>query len=205
MPDKKDIPALNTVYPDAAELFAFRPASIKTVLSKGLIVLDTNTLLTPYGTGRTTLEQIKKTYSKLILEERLVVPGQVAREFAKHRPEQLKNLYKDIGQRRQIPPVPEYHLLAELQEYQELRKADRDVDEALDARSKATTALLARVKSWLWDDPISELYRELLRVQSLLTRPFLKVLLLTFSAAMSIRFLPDTRTREKMRGGQATS
>jgi hypothetical protein len=160
--DKKDEgPVLNTVYPDATAIFEFQPVSVKDVLSEGMIVLDTNTLLTPYGTGPTTLEQIKKTYKTLISEKRLVVPGQVAREFARHRPEQLKNLYKEIGQRRHIQPAVEYHLLAELPEYQDVRAADLEVDKAVDARSKATRALLLKVKSWLWDDPISSLYRDL--------------------------------------------
>ena len=155
-------PVLNSVYPDAAALFAFGPASVGDILKQGMIIIDTNVLLLPYLTGSASLAEIKKTYKKLIAAKRLFVPGQVAREFAKSRPEQLTTLYQQIAQRRQVQRnTAEYPLLAELTEYKNLLEADTKVDEALRLHVTATRALLATVKSWLWNDPISSLYREL--------------------------------------------
>ena len=110
-----------------------------------MIFLDTNALPVPYLTGRASLDEIKKTYKKLIAAKRLVIPGQVAREFAKNRPDQLKTLYQQVVQRRQTQRnSAEYPLLADLKEYKDLLKADKNVDEALNAHVKATRALLRR-------------------------------------------------------------
>jgi rRNA-processing protein FCF1 len=168
MADNSDVhlkpTVLNTIYPDASAIFSFGPARLAEIIDNGMIVLDTNALLVPYKTGRASLDEIKKTFTKLISAKRLVVPGQVAREFAKHRPEQLKNLYQQIAARRQGQPKKEgYPLLAELNEYKKVLESDEKVEKALEASRKATDALLSTVKSWLWNDPISSLYRELFK------------------------------------------
>jgi rRNA-processing protein FCF1 len=89
-----------TVYPDAEGIFSFRPKSLDDIKDDCFVVLDTNSLLVPYTTGKDSLEQIGKIYNDLVKSERLIVPGQVAREFAEHRVTKLKELYQQIFRKR---------------------------------------------------------------------------------------------------------
>ena len=56
------------------------------------IVIDTNVLLAPYNIGKKSLQSISLIYKTLIEKNQLVIPNQVAREFAKHRASKLVNL-----------------------------------------------------------------------------------------------------------------
>ena len=80
-----DIFVMNFVYPDATELFTFRLKPIEEIEGDCIFVLDTNALLVPYATSQESLDVIKPTYERLIGENRLFIPGQVAREFVKNR------------------------------------------------------------------------------------------------------------------------
>ena len=60
--------------------------------STALVVLDTNVLLAPYRTSTGALGEIAKVYGMLQKERRLLVPGQVAREFARNRPNLVSRL-----------------------------------------------------------------------------------------------------------------
>ncbi len=80
-----DIFVANLTYPEAAQIFSASLKSLDAIKENCIVVLDTNALLVPFTTGKESLEQIRKTYKSLVAQKRLVVPGQVAREFAKNR------------------------------------------------------------------------------------------------------------------------
>jgi uncharacterized protein YfkK (UPF0435 family) len=93
---------LNSLYPEADAIFSFKPQPLEDIKDKCLVVLDTNVLLVPFDTGKDSLQQIKATYERLIKTEQLVVPGRVAREFAKNRSEKLKTIYQQISRKRNL-------------------------------------------------------------------------------------------------------
>src|SRR4028118_1892888 len=95
-----DIFIANDIYPDPVQIFNSKFKTKEEIKNDCFIVLDTNVLLLPYTTSEATLEGIKNTYTKLISEKRLIVPGQVAREFAKNRATKLSELYQNISTRR---------------------------------------------------------------------------------------------------------
>src|SRR5205807_1282360 len=100
----------------------------------GLVVLDANALLFPYATSKQSLETIKKTYRKLAVEKRLVIPGQVAREFAKHRSEKLKQLFAQLSKKSELSlGHGNYPLLEGVLEYKSLL----DIESELADRIKA--------------------------------------------------------------------
>jgi hypothetical protein len=163
-PNRREIDplVLHSVYPDAAAIFSFQPSPLQTILSDCLIVLDTNVLLIPYGTGRESLEQVRITYSTLTKQKRLVVPGQVAREFAQNRSEKLKTVFRQVSLKRNISLKREsYPLLESVPEYQELVKQERQLDSQLREYRDSVGSLLDAISSWYWNDPVSTLYREL--------------------------------------------
>jgi len=98
-PEKLNIFYRDAVYPDAHGIFSFHPKSLAEIKDDCIIFLDTNSLLVPYTTGKQSLEEIGKIYKELARLNRLVVPGQVAREFAEHRVTRLKELYQQISRK----------------------------------------------------------------------------------------------------------
>lgn len=150
-----------SLYPDAEGIFAFRPKSLLEIKDDCFVVLDTNSLLVPYTTGKDSLEQIEKIYRGLVDAKRLIVPGQVAREFAEHRVTKLKELYQQISRKRASIDLGSYPLLGSLNEYQKALELERNLSDPLRAYNKAINEILDVVSGWYWDDPVSRLYGEL--------------------------------------------
>jgi rRNA-processing protein FCF1 len=155
-----DIFILNSTYPEAEAIFTSRPKSLDELKSECLIVLDTNALLVPYNIGKESLEQIQKTYKALVISGRLVIPGQVSREFAKNRAGKLGELYQQFNRKANIPKLQKgtYPLLESLEEYQETLHLEEQIDQLLRKYKDATQKVLSHIRSWTWNDPVSLLY-----------------------------------------------
>lgn len=153
----------NLVYPDAASIFTFRPKLAEEVKDDCYVVLDTNVLLIPYTTGEHSLDQIKNIYSKLAANKRLVIPGQVAREFADNRVNKLKDLYQQILKKKNTEPLSlgTYPLLGNLDAFKKATESQREVNKSLRNFNKAIDEVLEAIMKWYWDDPVSKLYGEL--------------------------------------------
>jgi len=154
---------LKKVFPDAHEVFQFRPKSLDEIFPTAVFVLDTSTLLVPYGVGKTSLDEIEKLYRRLIDAKRMVVPAHVAREFARQRAEHIKDLFSALSKARNkssASPIT-YPVLVQMDEYRELEAAETEVAASLAKRHAALGKLLDRIQAWRWDDPVSELYRRL--------------------------------------------
>lgn len=153
---------LRKIYPDADQVFAFQPKSLDAIRESGLVALDTNVLLLPYNTGTDSLEQIRSTYEQLIQASRLVIPGHVAREFAKNRSEKLKELHHQIALKHNLTiKSVSYPLLEGSKPYQHLRDLEATLAEKIREYHKAVSGLLNQIRHWNWDDPVSSLYRDL--------------------------------------------
>lgn len=152
------------VFPEPGEIFGFAPAMLKNALTDGIVVIDTNVLLVPYTTGQASLEQIKRTYEKLTKEGRLRIPGQVAREFAEHRAEKLKQLYQQLSRKRDVNlKEGSYPMLESVGKYSDLQKSEAEIQVALGKYRKLIGELLETVAGWHWDDPVSAIYRDFFR------------------------------------------
>lgn len=164
---------LRRIYPDADQVFAFQPKSLDAVLEAGLVALDTNVLLLPYNTGTDSLEQIRSTYERLARASRLVIPGHVAREFAKNRSEKLKDLYQQIALKRNVNlKVDFYPLLESSEPYRHLRDLESEIVIKIREYQKAVGVLLDQIRHWNWNDPVSSLYRELFTAEVLVDPTF---------------------------------
>jgi hypothetical protein len=129
------------------------------------IVLDTNALLVPYGTGAQALSQVEQTYRQLLKEGRLIVPAQVAREFARNRVTKLAELHQRLVRRRsQLLSFQQgsYPLLDHLDEYKRLREVEKKLDSLSSEYRDLIASVVEHVKSWEWNDPVSILYGKLL-------------------------------------------
>lgn len=167
-----DIFIANDVYPDPLQIFNSKFKTREEIKNDCFIVLDTNALLLPYTISKATLEEIKNTYTKLILEKRLIVPGQVAREFAKNRANKLVELYQNISAKRDSIKLPTednfYPLLENLDIYQQAKELENKLHKTRKEYSKKITEILEYIKQWNWNDPVSSLYADLFKGEVIL-------------------------------------
>ena len=119
---------LNSVYPDAAAIFTWRPKPLKDVKDECVVVLDTNVLAVPYTKISTkSLDQIGDTYRQLINSDGLVVPGQVAREFARLRAKKLTELEQQLADAKSKAVrlhTGKYPLLGAVEDYRHLLEVE---------------------------------------------------------------------------------
>ena len=164
--DEFDIFIANSTYPDVRSVFTpLQP--LNQIKDDCFIVLDTNVLLTPYTIGQEDLlEQCRKTLKPLSSQKRLIIPGQVAREFAKHRANKLAELYQQLS-KKEVPSMRKgkYPLLSSLEHYKEIVRLEEEVDKKLEeyrqAYKKAIDAMLSHIQEWRWNDPVTLLYSEI--------------------------------------------
>jgi DNA-binding NarL/FixJ family response regulator len=118
----------------------------------------------PYTVEKKSLDEIRRVYAQLVNEKRLIVPGQVAREFAKNRANKLTLLFQQLS--RKISGLPQlqkgkYPLLESLEEYQQAVEIEEQIDVLLRKYRKSVQQVLDHIRSWTWNDPVSLLYADL--------------------------------------------
>jgi len=165
--DKKtefDILVADSIYPDAESIFTSRFKSLQEIKNDCYIVLDTNALLVPYSIGKESLEQIQRTYKMLVAAKRLIIPSQVAREFAKNRANKISELYQQLSMKRDSAPnlnTGNYPLLYSLKDFKNVLHLEQKINKLLKEYREEIANTLSYVRDWVWDDPVSLLYREL--------------------------------------------
>lgn len=153
---------LDSIFPDVEQVLNVDQLIPEQYKDDCVVVIDTNALLVPYTTSKESLTQIQAIYSKLATENRLIIPGRVIREFVKHRPEKLKELYQQLNSaisKSNQMQKQSYPLLEEFAEYQEIDGIIKSINDNLLLYKTKLTSLQKRVSGWHWDDPVSELYR----------------------------------------------
>lgn len=162
--DKYNILISNIIYPDAESLFKFQLAPLEEIKNDCLVVVDTNVLLLPYTVNQKSLEEIRKMYAQLIASKRLVIPGQVAREFARNRATKIAELYQQLSRKRDaqgLPRLESYPLLQSMSVFNEALDLSAEIENLTKELRKKLNEVLDRIKEWVWNDPVSLMYREL--------------------------------------------
>ncbi|WP_101227012.1 PIN domain-containing protein [Colwellia sp. 75C3] len=156
---KKDI------YPDAKTAFNFSLRSLDELKDNCLFVLDANVLLLPFTTDGKSLYEIKRIYQILVTSERLFIPAQAVREYLDNRATKLTETYKSISDKssQNFKFVCPHPLLSGMDEYAELEQVERELKESIKKYQKELKKVLASIKSWGWDDPVSKMYHEVLQ------------------------------------------
>lgn len=157
---------LQDLYPDAAALFAHTHPTVEEIKQTCIVVLDASVLLYAYELKSESFEEIGKLYGRLRDENRLVVPGQSAREFFKIRPSKVASIVERIDatlSNIEKNPFPDkINLLAKNQNYIDAKSISADiVNKAKELRS-SLTACKSELEAGIGSDPVSTLYRELL-------------------------------------------
>lgn len=159
-----DIFVANSIFPEVAPIFSTYIKSLEAVRNSAIVVLDTNALLVPYSIGKESVSQIRKTYKKLVETSQLIIPGQVAREFANNRTSKILELFQQLTRKQSSVPnlqKGKYPLLESLPEYTETIRLEKEIHSLLKEYRKAINSVLDHIRSWTWNDPVSCLYAEL--------------------------------------------
>jgi hypothetical protein len=128
------------------------------------VIPDTNVLLAPYRASTETLEAIRRTYQTLRSENRVLVPAQVAREFARNRLDLLAQAHKYVRDAKGVaingkfdpPPI-----LFVTSEYKEARQQLDTAAAALKAYRNSLDKLSAVIAGWHSTDPVLEVYAKI--------------------------------------------
>ena len=163
------------VYPDASVVFAWHPKPIEAVKEDAIFVLDTNVLTVPYTINSKKLFEIGRAYRVLAKENRLIVPGQVAREFAAGRAVRLADLQEQLLNKKSKAvglKIDKYPLLESTAELQKVMEIETAINPLMEQYRAALGALVDEVRDWGWTDPVSRLYEELFIEQVVLDPDF---------------------------------
>ena len=163
---EKDIYIKNYLYPDSKNLFKCNLKTIDETKEVFVYVVDTNALLLPFTISNKSLSEIEKIFSSLLKEEKLFIPGQVAREFVNRRPDKIKGiLSKLISKQNKTTSLfgikTNYPLLEPLTGQSELIELEKTISEQLKIYNKHLNDVVKQIKSWTWNDPISKIYSNL--------------------------------------------
>ncbi|WP_158705151.1 PIN-like domain-containing protein [Salinibacter altiplanensis] len=155
-------------FPDAQSAFGLDLSPPQMEAASTLVVLDTSALLLLYDATEAAARAALQTFDQLREEDRLVVPGHAAREYAVVRSYKITDLYDDLSRQTRPPVVPNASdEFANRALVESLGYADR-LDELREQIAKLTEAyhhtartLMEDLESWAGDDFISEAYAEL--------------------------------------------
>lgn len=162
--DEFDIFIANSIFPEAASIFSTYIKTIESIKNTAIIVMDTNALLVPYNIGKESVGQIRETYEKLVKTRQLIIPGQVAREFANNRTTKILTLFQQLTRKQNSVTnlqKGKYPLLESLPEYKKAIELEEKIDLLIKEYRKTISSVLDHIRSWTWDDPVSRLYADL--------------------------------------------
>lgn len=161
MSENKNHFILNHIYPEIDGILNRTAKSLEQIYEDALFVLDTNSLLAPFQTGKDDIEKIKSVYEDLIKDKRLFIPKHVLKEFAKNRSTKISELYSHIDKYLSETPTIkafEYPILGEFESYKKLNEARANILTHLKDYKESLKELKKGVTNWNWSDPVTVMY-----------------------------------------------
>jgi len=152
------------IFTNPKRIFCKTFKSVDQLSQNCIYVLDTNVLLLPYTVGNKELTEIERVYASLLAEEKLLLPSQVAKEFAKNRPKKLEEMFKalsDYLSRVKTFEMPKYPMLAQLPEYEQILQIEEQVAPLSKQYKKQISKILEHIRLLNWDDKVSMMYSRL--------------------------------------------
>ncbi len=158
---------LRPTHTDGAEhAFAWQPRPLTEVVEAAVVALDTNALLVPYTVSKSSVESIEAAYSALAADGRLIVPGQVAREFARSRIVKIGEIVQQVDasmSNSKIAELRAYPLLQNLDSYATARTELVTALSALKSYRSALTQLQRDIRELASSDPVGRMYGRVFR------------------------------------------
>lgn len=152
------------IYPSPSKSFTFSLESIDNIKDNSLIVLDANVLLLPFTTNIKNVEAIKVVYKRLVQSDQIFLPAQAVREYLDNRATKLTDIYEALQKKanQSFNYVGRHPLLESLGEYEEVLELEKELKESIKDYQNKIRETLNAVQAWGWDDPVSQMYHEVL-------------------------------------------
>lgn len=165
-PKTEDAFWLTDLYPDAKALLTHKHVSLSNLGDDYIVVLDANVLLLPFETTSASIEAIRKVYEELAVHGRLIVPGQVVREFYKNRSNKIGEIIDTITKTINRSKIQIFEnsipILEKNQNYKDSRDIARDIVNKGKEIQEKLSLINSELKDNIGEDPVSILYREYL-------------------------------------------
>lgn len=172
--DNKNNFIYNKQFPESKSILLRKGKGIKEIFKSAIFVLDANSLLAPYNIGKENIEEIGKTYLRLISKGKLYIPEHALKEFAKNRSTRISELFTNIDNHlSNLPSIKlfEYPILGELDPYKKL-KTNRDaILEQIKDYKKNLEDLKSGIIDWNWSDPVTTMYQSTFN-ETIIISPF---------------------------------
>jgi rRNA-processing protein FCF1 len=155
---------INEILPSSSDAFLFNAENLIEAIKDCDIVLDTNVLLMPYNSGSETFKKIINIYAKYKKENRIFLPGQVAREFIKNRPNKISELYHSLSDKVSRISIPEKILYPILEGNESYKKINEKIDNTNKLKREIiqlNSDILSEIQSWEWNDPVYKSYKDI--------------------------------------------
>ena len=164
--NKKDLFYLNKIFPEPEKVFSFKYKEINDIKDTCIYILDTNVLLIPYFTSKDSLDDFKRIFSKLKNENRLIIPARVAMEFAANRGTKLARIFATIHEvkdqlNKSDFKFENFPILEGQTNYENIITIQNKINKLKPEFRKNLDSLGDYVQKWNWNDPVSQLYREI--------------------------------------------
>ena len=182
--------ALEYSFPDAAGIFKNTFKTLDEIKGGCLVGLDTNVLLQPYSLDAASIEEIRPIYAALAASKRLLIPGRVAREFARRRTSEIAKLIKtlrDQGSATKNPIAKKIEFLRTDTDYKKILKLGDQIQGLSNDLRAATDKVVAQLQDWATGDAVLKMYAELL-ANSIFDPTFDKDAQANFSAELKFRY-----------------
>lgn len=157
---------LTDLYPDSAALFQHQQKSLADISATCIVALDANVLLWPLELNAASVEDIANVYKDLGAAGRLVVPGQAAREFYKHRSRKVAALTEAIDgaiqKTRKAPLENAIPILTNDADYKKAQEINAKIVNLGKEMEKHLAAASQRLKGEVGSDRVSTIYRRVL-------------------------------------------
>ncbi|MEA3446772.1 MAG: PIN-like domain-containing protein [Bacteroidota bacterium] len=171
----------NKKYPKAESIFSFQYKGIDEIKDNCIFILDTPVLLYLYEARHASIHALHEVYQELISLNRLFVPAQVAREFADLKGDfhkQLQGFIKNklhVAQPKFESPLSKIpSVLQSFPEFDDMVRIEKEIKHELanfrfkillaDYQQKLNS-LMNSSETWLWNDPITSIYKDLFKNQ----------------------------------------
>lgn len=156
---------LDKTFPQPERILKTVHPSTKEIASDCLFVLDANTLLAPFAVGKDSLADVDRVFRSLVKEQRLYVPAQAVREYARHRSRKVAEVYEHL--KRRMTAIDNLEIgfqtpmFEGLPEHTAARDAAKNLSGPIKSYREKLKALIERVEQWNCNDPVSKLYSEI--------------------------------------------
>lgn len=197
------------IYEKPIDIISIKYKTAKEISEDCKYILDTNVLLLPYTTGNIELDILENVYTNLVSSNKLYIPKQVLKEFAKNRPTKLCDMYKvmfDYLSTLKIKDIPEYQLIYDTNEYKNALENQKLIKQSLNQYQNSIRELLSLVQNYNWDDPVSTLYCKIFKESSIISSSYdFDSLKKNLKIAILLTFLPLLKIKGKVMRVLATT